>query len=151
MTAFLDKTGHRWTVELTLRTVRRVKAATGIDLLRPDLGTPPLCVSLVTDPLALSDVLGVILGPQMEALKITPEEFEDRIDGAAALACYGAFAEEWIDFFRQSGRTELAKSVEQVTRAVRVTAEKAARKLEQTDVAILADQVLQTTGTPGPT
>lgn len=123
MKTFNDAAGRTWTIALSLGTAMHVKEKLGIDLLRPEDGTPPLLTKLGTDEMLLGEVLCALLEPQFEKHHVTAADVRLAFDGATLLAAQTAFYEELADFFQFRGRSDRAKAVRaQMQLIVRATA-----------------------------
>lgn len=112
MTTFHDTRGRAWDLRLTIGTARRVQDATGVNLLEPEVGDPPLLTRLGTDEMLLARVICAMLGDQFERYDLDEAAVYDAFDGKTILAAQDAFYEELIDFFRQRGRATRASAVE---------------------------------------
>ncbi len=153
---FKDAQGRNWDATLTVAALRRIRSNLKIDLWEIEQGDPPLAVRLATDPLLISDLLYQILYPSLQEAGVSEEDFGEAMGPAELAAAYGAYAEALIDFFRQSGRPDRATALENVTKAVRLTAEHAARQIAKIDLDATAQTAVATANqrnqppTPGP-
>lgn len=109
---FTDARGRSWPLTMNVNTVRRVKAACGVDLL--DLVTltgsevkTDTLDRLADDPCLLVDVLFEIVRPAANDCNVTPEAFADALDGDAIEAATVALLEAVIDFFPSAKRRAL--------------------------------------------
>jgi hypothetical protein len=120
--------GREWKIDLTIGSMKRVKDALGLDLLapheRPDekaderarsklfSGRKALLVSVLNaDPGLMFDVIANIIAPQLEAKKVSVDDFVESMGGDAAYAAYRAFVDEWSDFFQKFHRPDAAAMV----------------------------------------
>lgn len=104
MKSFKDREGRAWDLFLTLGSLKRIKAATGLDML--DLRqwesneTNPLN-RLSHDPAVLADTLCALCRSQLDSRGLTDEQFADALGGEAIDDALMALVEEWADFFHQ--------------------------------------------------
>lgn len=108
---FTDTAGRRWELALTIGAAKRVKALLAVDLLDIASGNPPLITRLHTDTMLLVDVIYGVLKPALDAAAVTDEQFGEGLGAAAAWDAYQAFMAELEDFFRQSHRPDLERTV----------------------------------------
>lgn len=128
MKSFTDTLGREWKIDLTIGAMKRVKDELGLDLLAPHekpgesaderaksklfKGRRALLVSVLnSDPSLLIDVICQIIAPQMEAKKVTGDDFAESLGGDAAYQAYRAFHDEWSDFFQKFHRPDAAAMV----------------------------------------
>ena len=114
MKSFQDNSGQAWTLRIDVRSIQRVKAATGVNLLaidRPTADDPetPLFSQLSLDELLLCAVIFALLYTEKESRGISDDDlaslFEGEVVGAAIEAFWGAL----IDFFQKRGRKDTAR------------------------------------------
>jgi hypothetical protein len=129
MHAFTDTAGRIWKLEINVSTVRRVRGLVKVDLVGlVEDGLAPLN-KLLTDAVALCDVLYAIVQPQAEERGVTDEQFGSALAGDVLGNAADEFVEELIDFFHEPQRDALrtvwtkakevqAKIVEQATTAI---------------------------------
>ena len=77
MRDFADKCGRTWCIDVTPRTVRRVREVAGLDLLDP--AANPVA-RLTQDPVLLADVLLAMLPEQVAAARLSRDDFLDGLD-----------------------------------------------------------------------
>jgi hypothetical protein len=107
MHAFIDNQGRRWTLEITVGSIKRVKALTGVDLYALiDDGAKKLG-ELLTDVVGLVDVLYALCEEQCKAESISDEDFGRSFSGDALESAGEAFVEEVI-FFTPNRRARQA-------------------------------------------
>jgi hypothetical protein len=114
---FTDRTGRSWTIEANVSSLRRVQAATGIDLTRladPQDGT---LGRLTGDLFALFDCLCALVQPQLTERNVSTEQFGEALDEASAERAVVALLEAVIDFFQDGKRTLLKRALSKVTAA----------------------------------
>jgi hypothetical protein len=133
MKEFVDNSGTRWNVELTIASIKRVRDLLSVNLLEPESGEPPLLTRLGSDVILLCDVIYVLVKPQADSKGVTDEAFGALLGGDAILSAQEAFYRELIDFFLKSGRPDKLKMIEK-QRALLIAAIKtAATKVEAID------------------
>ena len=132
MKSFTDNKGRTWTLEVTVATIKRVRALCKVDLnsiVELDKNNKPsaeLLEQLSTDPVLLVDVLYAVCKPQADKLGITDEDFGEAMAGDAIEHATSALLEEVIDFFPEAKRMVMRK----ILSASRKFSEAAKRKLE---------------------
>ncbi len=115
MKSFTDNKGRTWTLEVTVATVKRVRALCKVDLnsiVELDKNNKPsaeLLERLSSDPVLLVDVLYAVCKPQADKLGITDEDFGESMAGDAIEQATTALLEEVIDFFPESKRMVMQK------------------------------------------
>ena len=154
MKTFTDSAGRTWTVSLTIEAAKRVKSLLGVNLLeldRPagDLPSvasakegPPLLTRLGTDVILLCDVIFALVKPQADAAEVTDEQFGAALGGDAILAAQTALYEELVDFFRQLGRTDLAKAVDAQRRMIDLAVQRVETRIDGLDLEAAVEQTL---------
>ena len=132
MKSFTDNKGRIWTLEVTVATIKRVRALCKVDLnsiVELDKNNKPsaeLLERLSFDPVLLVDVLYAVCKPQADKLGITDEDFGEAMAGDAIEHATTALLEEVIDFFPEAKRLVMRK----ILSASRKFSEAARRKLE---------------------
>ena len=112
MRTFRDKAGREWAVEATVDSLRRARDLAGFDLGKLDGALLSECAA---DPVRLVDTLYAVLKPDIEARKISPEEFGCSLGGQPLQDAWEALIEEVADFLppRRGGplrrRAQLAR------------------------------------------
>lgn len=106
MRIFRDRRGREWTVDITVGTVRRVKAKTGIDL--PGLFGDGMrgLDALLSDDEKLAGVIYQCCAAEAGGTLPPAEDLYDAWDGATADVAAEVFLEELIDFFRDPQRRQ---------------------------------------------
>ena len=103
MAQFEDMEGRSWSTGVTVATLRRVKAALGVDLLSlADESSRPeenLLYRLMSDPCVLCDVLYVVCKPDLDAAGVSDEQFGGALGGDCLAAAADALIEGIVDFF----------------------------------------------------
>ena len=108
---FKDNADRTWRLEITIHTVKDLRATLGLDLL--DMGGDLLAV-MVDDPIALCDMLYVVCRDQAEKDGVSDEDFGRGLRGEAIDAATVAFLEELTDFFPSRRRQILRAALEKV-------------------------------------
>ncbi len=99
MHTFADNLGRTWYVAVNVATIRRVRAALGVDLYQlVDDGMQELG-KLVSDPVRLADVLYVLCKEDADTKNISDEDFGRALGGDAITSAAEALVEELVDFF----------------------------------------------------
>ena len=132
MKSFTDNKGRTWTLEVTVATVKRVRALCKVDLysiVELDKNNKPsaeLLERLSSDPVLLVDVLYAVCKPQADKLGITDEDFGEAMAGDAIEYATNALLEEIIDFFPEAKRVVMQR----ILSASRRFSDAARKKLE---------------------
>ena len=132
MKSFTDNKGRTWTFEVTVATVKRVRALCKVDLnsiVELDKNNKPsaeLLERLSSDPVLLVDVLYAVCKPQADKQNITDEDFGEAMAGDAIEHATTALLEEIIDFFPATKRLVMQK----ILSASRRFGDAARKKLE---------------------
>ena len=132
MKTFTDNKGRIWTLEVTVATVKRVRALCRVDLnsiVELDKNNKPsaeLLERLSSDPVLLVDVLYAVCKPQADKLGITDADFGEAMAGDAIEYATSALLEEVINFFPESKRMVMQR----ILSASRKFSEAARKKLE---------------------
>lgn len=117
MKTFTDRQGRSWTIEINYTSLRRVKAATGVDLTRLVDPKSDVMGQLTGDPFVLFDCLVALLQPQLDDKGITAEQFGESLDEESADKAAVALIEAAIDFFQEGKRMLLKRAFAKVTTA----------------------------------
>lgn len=99
MTTFKNTNGQSWNIALTFDALKRVKAMTGVELDKPDVGEPVLLERIALDCILLGEIIYAICKPQADELGLGEDDFGKAIDGEVLANIVDAFLEEWINFF----------------------------------------------------
>jgi len=132
MKTFTDNKGRTWTLEVTVATVKRVRALCRVDLnsiVELDKNNKPsaeLLERLSSDPVLLVDVLYAVCKPQADKLGVSDEDFGEAMAGDAIEHATTALLEEVINFFPESKRMVMQR----ILSASRKFSEAARKKLE---------------------
>lgn len=104
MRSFKDREGRVWDMSINLGSLKRIKAATGLDMLDLNVAAKQrsdVFERLSTDPITLADALCAVCRPQMDARGIDDDTFASALGGEAINDALVAIVNEWADFFRQ--------------------------------------------------
>lgn len=113
MKTFTDKTGKKWTIDITIGTIKRIKGACNIDLLQLDAGDPPLISRLLDDELLLGEVIAACISDQFGEQE-TADTVLAAFDGRTVHVAADAFFGDLQDFFRARGRLDRATAIEKI-------------------------------------
>ena len=138
MRTFTDALGRPWSLEITVATLKRVRAVAGVDLIEAAGGT--LLDRLVADPVLLGDVLYACVKPQADERKITDEDFGRSLAGDAIDHATTALLEEFVAFFPSPRRRVLEQALAKLAgwRAAALSAAEARLNDPALDAAVLA-------------
>jgi hypothetical protein len=138
MHTFTDALGRSWSIEITVSTLKRVRALAGVDLIEAAGGT--LLDRLVADPVLLGDVLFACVKPQADERKISDEDFGRSLAGDAIDTATTALLEEFVAFFPKPRRQVLAQALAKLAgwRAAALSAAEARLNDPALDAAVLA-------------
>jgi len=130
-TSFADAHGKRWTIRVTWGTLRRVKAATGaelidlLDVLAGDDGA-----DILNNAQLMLDILCACLADELEAAELTPEEFGERFEsGDQVDDAIKALLEAIVDFSPPARRKTLRLTLRKLIKATEATKETASATL----------------------
>lgn len=136
MALFSDKNGKKWSIDLTIGAVDRVKRGTDgrVNLLHPEslVEGDQLQVRLMLDLLEFWEVLYLLVEPQCQREGVTAEQFGELMSADCLVSAQSVFCREWRDFFRKLQRLELATTLEKMqswTEAARAKLNAAIAKL----------------------
>lgn len=122
-TTFKDAAGRVWTVALTIGRARAVLAATGIDLLQPESGSPTL-LEVLADEYQVAKILEVLLASEFARMNIDAKSvMETEWDGATTRAAYDAFLNELCAFFVARGQSPRSQIVGKIRETIQVAME----------------------------
>ena len=138
MRKFRDRNGREWSIDLTIGTVARVRKESGkrFDLLNPSsvVDGEKLSTVLDEDLATVYEVLWHIVEPQAVAAGITAEQFGEAMAADCIIAAQAALFAEWLDFFRDVQRPDLATALDMLTTARARLAKAVAAKMATIDV-----------------
>ena len=140
MRTFTDTQGRVWTLSITVDTIKRVRALTGIDLLAVAGGD--LLERLSSDPVLLADVLYAVVKPEADAKQISDADFGRALAGDAIGAATTALLNDLVDFFPAPRRTLLAKALHKLGEVQTAALAAATQRLDAVDAEAIANQML---------
>lgn len=117
MATFTDSENRTWTIDVNFTSLKRVKAATGIDLTKLVDRKSDIIEQLTGDLFVLFDCLVALVQPQLDAKTLTAEQFGEAFDEAAAENAVSALITAVIDFFPERKRQLLKRAFAKVTAA----------------------------------
>lgn len=105
MNSFTDTNGKTWPVEITFGGLKRVRAATGVDLGKPFDGKPSNLERLA-DPESFVDALYALIAGDAD-----PEQFARALIGPPFAEAEKAFWAAYQNFFRLTNRNQFAELI----------------------------------------
>lgn len=136
-TAFTDTAGRRWVVTITAHTMKRVKAATGVEIARFAENKFRKLGELLGDVALFVDVLFVCLEDQARDRNVTDEDFGRGLGGDALEAAADAFVRAFADFSPSQARGPLLSLARKGKEYAATVSKKAVEALEKIDVTTL--------------
>lgn len=133
MKTFRDADGREWLVKVDVTAAKRCKAQLGLNLYGlADEGFRGFA-ALVSDPIALCDVLYVLCREEAEKREVSDEAFGRAMHGDALDSAAAAFTEALIDFFPDARRRDALRKVMASGKRVgeRMVAEAASRTTDE--------------------
>lgn len=145
MATFQDKNSKKWTIELTIGTVLRVKKESEdkFNLFEPDskVGSRELREVVLQNPLEFWELLAYIVEPQFED-GYNAENFGQDMAADCLIDAQRVFLQEWRDFFRGLRQPEMAVALEKMIEWQDALVKKAEAELrkevEQMDEKVMA-------------
>lgn len=151
MQSFTDTTRHKWAVDVTVATVKRVKAQLdGLDLLGVADPKSDLYRRLAFDPSFMCDVLYVVVRPEADAAGVSDEQFAGRLSGEVLDAATAALLNAIADFFPKGQRDLLRKAAGKIDQAVTLAGTRAAAAIDAMDPQRMLDDALSASATSSP-
>lgn len=146
MRSFIDVQGRSWSIEITVATLKRVRALAGVDLL--EIAGGSLLDRLVVDPVLMGDVLYACVKPQADERQVGDDAFGRSLAGDVVEAATTALLEEIVAFFPSPRRRLLEKALGKLAgwRATALTA--ADRRLDDPALELAVQAALQGTAVP---
>lgn len=118
MQSFKDTKGRKWTLAITVASVKRVKGATGTDLYAlADDGLKPLG-ELLGDVVRLVDVIYLLARDDKGNPPASEEDFAEALSGDVLGQAADAFVEALIDFFPKARAREALRKVTEKSKQV---------------------------------
>lgn len=96
MESFKDNKDRSWDVDVTVATIKRVRARLDVDLLDVDDGE--LIRRLITDPILLVDIIYVVCEPQARDRNVSDEDFGEALAGDAIAGATKALLDSLVSF-----------------------------------------------------
>lgn len=141
MASFTDAKGTAWNIRIDVNTLRRVRDATQVDLMR--ILEPEFLTELGGDPITLVSVLWAIVEPQANSAHISPETFGESLTGDAIDEAASALIEGIADFF-PSSRAKILRKIK--AKADQMIDEATAKILTELDKPAKNHQTAQESG-----
>jgi hypothetical protein len=155
MHCFNDKNGQQWTLDLTVGSARRVKAACNVDLINlvnfdENTSEASELERLVSDPCLLVSVVYTLCEKQAVERSLDGEAFADVFSGETIENAINALIEEIISFSPPMRRKMLAKMYQTSQNLMGKMSEDMERTLEDPEfLAALEEQLMKSfTGSP---
>jgi hypothetical protein len=102
MSQFTDALGRKWSIEITVLSVKQLRQELGVDLLsladKPAPGQVGLLQRLASDPVLLVDVISVLLSTEIRNRSLNELEFARGLVGTGILAACDALIEAIVNF-----------------------------------------------------
>lgn len=130
MREFKDTEGKAWGIRVTAGTMVRVKGILGINLGELTSGDPPIIARFFTDAAFVAELVAAVLRPQLDAARITPEQFYERLDPEAAAEARDSLVEELRDFFQKFGPVAIAAAMGKMREAAAEEDQRLVAKVE---------------------
>jgi hypothetical protein len=140
MPTFTDNQNRNWPIELGTTDIKRVRAATGVDLL--SIAGGELLPKLSADTILLIDVIYVAIRPALDKANVTDEDFGRSLRGDALADATKALLEAVIDFFPSRQQTTLRKLLAKGRELQTLAADLADSKIDKMDL----ERILSTLG-----
>ncbi len=150
MKTFRDSENREWQIAMNITAAKRVLDLLKVNLLEPEVGTPPLLTRLGTDIILLCDVLYAICKPQADQREISDEQFGQALGGDAIFQATKALMEELTDFFQSLRRTDRARGVTVQGQIISKAVETADLKLAQIKPDELVEKAFSASSTSSP-
>lgn len=115
--SFTDTLGRRWVVDVTARTMKRVRQLTGVNLYELVDPRSGLSLKLGADPSLLVDVIYAACQPQADRLELTDEEFAEALWGDAFAAAADAMTRAVLRFTPDPKRRRVLREIYEASQA----------------------------------
>ena len=145
MHRFTDNAGRTWVVGITVDSIKRVRALTGLDLLQAIDGK--MLETLLADPIKLCDCLYACCKPQADEASISDEDFGRAMAGDALEQGTTALLEDLVDFFPQRRRDLLRGALAKLREVEAKALDLAAKRLHSPETAQRLEAMLAEHGT----
>lgn len=147
MQTFRDNAGRTWTVQVNVHAIKQVRAVLGIDLYAMIEDGLRKLGELLSDPVALVDVLYVLCRDEADKLGVSDEDFGRAMAGEAIERAADAFVEAFTDFFPNP---RVRAGIRKVTDAGRAVIEELMaeldRRMAEVDVRAMASSYANSLG-----
>lgn len=143
MRTFDDATGQRWTIDITVGAIKRVKGHLGVNLSDLHEGDPPLFTRLQTDLILAVDVLYAICLPQATERAVRDEDFAELLVGASIKQSLEAFWDALRDFFQGLGRTDIVEALDRRKEGYQKIVDASTSRIKSMDVAAMVTKAIQ--------
>jgi len=143
MKTFTDNEGRTWEISINVATIRRLRDALGVDLLKIVEPGNDLLERFSTDPVLLADCIFVLCREQARQRNISDEQFGQALAGDAIDAATSAFLEELVNFFPTSKRLLLTKILEKVRQATEKLTQAVSERIDQINVEKIVARSMQ--------
>jgi hypothetical protein len=141
MPNFIDTKGRKWTVEINVAAIKRVRTLTGCDLLEAMEGK--LIDRLMRDPVLLVDVLFALCKPQADEARITDEDFGEAMAGDCIEVATKAMLETLVSFCpNPRDRAALGRVLETTGRAMDKARDLVQERIDGGELDRIADEAL---------
>jgi hypothetical protein len=151
--SFKDREGRAWDLVLNLGSLKRIKAATGLDMLDLNVASKQrsdVFERLSTDPVTLADALCAVCRPQLDTRNISDDAFAEALGGEAIDDALVALVGEWADFFRQRRNEVAATFLDQALVMIAEVRERMNQTAPQLREALSADRLFSKSPTNSP-
>jgi hypothetical protein len=115
---FSDTEGRKWTIDVTVATLARVRTLAEVNLLEAIESESKLLDSLSRDPVMLCNVLFAIVKPEADVRSVTDEQFGEALGGDALAEGTEALVQGIIDFFPKARRSLLQRAFDRAKQIV---------------------------------
>ena len=155
MKKFADRNDVKWDIDITVGTLKRVRAALDVDLFKITDDKFALMQEILNDPVLLVDILFIVCEQQVEERGMTDVQFGESLDGDTLFSAMNSFIEGMTDFFpERRGREALKKLMSKGREVYDLVSEREIKRIENLDVAKAATDLEKTlskssTNSPG--
>lgn len=141
MKQFTDANGKKWSLAINIGTVKLCRDLLGVNLLEPEAGNPPLVTSLGTDDIFLVDLIYCLCKEEADKAGITDIAFGQSFNGKVLHEAANAFFSEYMDFFRDRGRTDRLEAISREKQIIDKATQRAKEEIEKLDLDDAVEQV----------
>ncbi len=142
MKSFDDSKGFTWVINLTVDSMRRIKALTGHDLTAPlalNADKTTLSERIASDVMLRCDILFAAVSTQAAEAMVTDEEFGRRLSPGVMRLATEAFWGELTDFFLELGQAEVAEAIQGILKLNETIRTRSMEKMGEIHLAITAN------------